>query len=260
MNAADDGLLFEREDARKKLDQVGRVILVGSGKGGVGKSFVASGLALALAGSGHRTGILDLDIHGASLPGYFGVSPPLTSTEKGLKPKVKAGVEIMSVALFTGNRPVPIRGSEKQNLVNQIFALTDWGRLEYLVVDLPPTTGDEVLSAFDLFGSKSVLILVTTPSPLAVSIVSRLRQLALGEGIPVGGVVINMAYIKEGNTKSFPFGRPNRPSMEKQLGSKVVAEIPLDGGVSSKGLVRMLAGRNEFSVAFKQLATCVTSS
>jgi ATP-binding protein involved in chromosome partitioning len=259
MSETGDGLLFEREDAKKKLERVGRVILVGSGKGGVGKSFVASGLALALARAGHRTGILDLDIHGASLPAYFGVSPPLTSTKKGLKPKVKEGIEIMSVALFTGNRPVPIRGSEKQNLVNEIFALTDWGRLEYLVVDLPPTTGDEVLSAFSLFGSKSVLILVTTPSPLAVSIVSRLRQLASGEGIPIRGVVINMAYLKKGKTKSFPFGRPNRPSMEKQLNSKVLAEIPLDEGVSSKGLIDVLRGKNEISAGFKRLATTVVA-
>jgi len=260
MNGADDGLLFEMGEARKKLEQIGKVILVGSGKGGVGKSFVASGLALTLAGLGHRTGILDLDIHGASLPSYFGVSPPLTSTEKGLKPKVKEDIEIMSVALFTGNRPVPIRGSEKRNLVNQIFALTNWGRLEYLVVDLPPTTGDEALSAFGLFGSKSALVLVTTPSPLAVSIVSRSRQLARGEGIPVLGVVINMAYLKKGKTKSFPFGRPDRSSIEKQLNSKVLVEIPLDEGLSSKGLVRMMTGRNDFSAAFKQLAAYVASS
>jgi len=256
----DDGLLFEKESARKKMEQVGRVIMVGSGKGGVGKSFVASGLAITLSRLGHRTGILDLDIHGASLPGYFGVSPPLTSTERGLKPKVKEGVEIMSVALFTGNRPVAVRGSEKQNLVNEVFALTDWGHLEYLVVDLPPTTGDEVLSAFELFGKKTGLILVTTPSPLAVSIVSRLRQLAKGEGIPVLGLVINMAYLKKGKRKSFPFGRSDSPSMEKRLSTKIIAEIPLDEGVSSKGLARMLTGRNEISPEFKRIAAFVASS
>lgn len=254
MIEGEEGLLYAREDAKKKLDKVAKVILVGSGKGGVGKSFVASGLAITLARSGLNTGILDLDIHGASLPSYFGVSPPLTSTEKGLKPKVRDGVEIMSVSLFTGNRPVPIRGREKQNLVNQIFALTDWGQLDYLVVDLPPTTGDEALSAFELFGSKSQLILVTTPSPLAVSVVSRLRQLARSEGIPVKGVVVNMAYLARGRTKSFPFGKPKRRSLERQLGSKVLAEIPLDEGVNAKGLVRMLSLPNQLSASFKRLA------
>ncbi len=254
-----DGLLFEREDARKKLGLIDRVILVGSGKGGVGKSFVASGLALSLAASGRGMGILDLDIHGASLPGYFGVAPPLTSTEKGLKPKSKHGIKIMSVALFTGDLPVPIRGGQKQNLVNKFFALTDWGRLDYLVVDLPPTTGDEALSAFDLFGPKSSLILVTTPSPLAVRIVSRLARLAGSERIPVGGAVVNMAYMENGRRKSFPFGRANHRSIERALGSKILVEIPLDANVGSKGLDEILKGRNEVAAAFRRLASLVTA-
>jgi ATP-binding protein involved in chromosome partitioning len=259
MSTAVEGLLFERRDARKKLNQIGKVILVGSGKGGVGKSLVASCLALSLAGSGYKTGILDLDIHGASLPGYFRVAPPLTSSEKGLKPKRKIGIEIMSVALFTGNRPVPVRGDEKQNLVNQVFALTDWGRLDYLVVDLPPTTGDEALSAFDLFASKSALVLVTTPSLLAVRIVSRLRQLARSERIPVEGIVVNMAYMRSGKEKSFPFGRLNHRSLERVLGSRILVEIPLDARVNSKGLDEMLKGRNDFAAAFRRLATMVAA-
>jgi len=259
MNEA-DGLRFVREDARKKLMAVGKVILVGSGKGGVGKSFVASCLALSLARSGSKTGILDLDIHGASLPSYFGVASPLESTEKGLKPKTKQGLEIMSLALLTGNNPVPLRGSEKQNLVNQVFALTDWGRLDYLVVDLPPTTGDEALSAFELFAPKSNLILVTTPSPLAVNIVSRLRQLAKSERIPVQGVVVNMAWARYGRSKYYPFGRTDRRLVEKALDSKILAEIPLVAAVSSKGPVEVIEGRNELSSAFKRLASLVTAS
>lgn len=259
MNGA-DGLRFVREDARKKLKDVGTVILVGSGKGGVGKSFVASCLALSLARSGNKTGILDLDIHGASLPSYLGVAPPLRSTEKGLEPKLKEGLEIMSLALLTGNRPVPLRGSEKQNLVNQVFALTDWGRLDYLVVDLPPTTGDEALSAFELFAPKSSLVLVTTPSPLAVSIVSRLRQLARSEGVPIRGVVVNMAWVRYGRNRSYPFGRPSRRLIEKVLDSKILVEIPLDASVSSKGPAQVIAGRNELSSAFKRLASLVTAN
>jgi len=259
MNDA-DGLRFVREDAGKKLGAVGEVILVGSGKGGVGKSFVASCLALSLARSGNKTGILDLDIHGASLPGYLGVAPPLESTEKGLKPKTREGLEVMSLALLTGDNPVPLRGSDKQNLVNQVFALTDWGRLDFLVVDLPPTTGDEALSAFELFAPKSSLILVTTPSPFAVSIVSRLRQLARSERIPVRGVVVNMAWARQGRSKSYPFGRTDRRLVEKALDSKILTEVPLDAAVSSRGPVEAIDRRNELSSAFKRLASLVTAS
>lgn len=259
MSEATDGLLFVKADASRKLDGVGRVVLVGSGKGGVGKSFVASGLALSLARSGKRTGILDLDIHGASLPHYFGVAPPLRSTERGLRPKTKQGLKIMSIALFTGNLPVPVRGGEKQNLVNQVFALTDWGRLDYLVVDLPPTTGDEALSAFDLFGSKSVLVLVTTPSPIAVEIVSRLRQLAESERVPVAGVVVNMAYMAKGKRRVFPFGRPDRKHIERALDSRIVAEFPFDARVSSIDLGEILRRRTELSEAFRRMTALLTA-
>jgi ATP-binding protein involved in chromosome partitioning len=247
---------FEAAASRKKLEAVGKVVLVGSGKGGVGKSLVACGLALSLARKGYRTGILDIDIHGASVPSYLGVRPPIRSSVKGLEPKKVGGLRVMSLALFTGDNPIPVRGDKKQGIITQLFGLTDWGKLDFLVVDLPPSTGDELLSAFALFEEKSTLVLVTTPSKGAVTVVSRLRRLADSERVPLEGLVLNMAYLKQGGKSLYPFGRPDRESITRSLRSRVLVELPLEPKVSSEGLVRVLKDeRNGVSVALDRLAS-----
>ncbi len=251
---------FEGAASRKKMEAVGRVILVGSGKGGVGKSFVSCGLALSLERKGYRTGVLDIDIHGASVPGYLGVRPPVSSTARGLEPKKVAGLKVMSLALFTGEKPIPLRGDKKQSLITQLFASTNWGKLDFLVVDLPPSTGDELLSAFALFQGKSTLILVTTPSKGATTVVSRLRRLAEIERVPVEGIVLNMAYLKASKGRVlYPFGKPDRESIERSLRSRVLVELPLEPTVSSEGLVSLLRARgNGISVALDRLASSLT--
>jgi len=255
---ADESNFVFTEATKSKLEQVAKVILVGSGKGGVGKSTVASGLALSLSRKGKRTALLDIDIHGASVPDYLEVAPPVKSSEKGLEPKVKNGLLVMSLGLFTGSLPVPIRGADKQELITQLFALTDWGKLDYLVVDLPPSMGDELLSAFSLFSGKATLILVTTPSPSAVNVVSRLRQLAETEKVPVQGIVINMAYLLAGKRKTFPFGRPDHRILEAKFRSRIIAEVPLEPSVSSRGLNTVLKESNDFSRTFRKLAEYIS--
>ena len=245
--------------AEEKLERIANVILVGSGKGGVGKSTVAVGLALSLSRKGHRTALLDVDIHGAGVPEYLGLGPPVRSSKKGLEPKVKDGLMVMSLGLFTGSLPVPMRGEGKQELITQLFALTDWGELDYLVVDLPPSMGDELLSAFSLFSGKATLALVTTPSSGAVSVVSRLRRLAETEKVPVRGVVVNMAYLLAGRARTFPFGRPDRKLLEAKLRSTIIAEVPLEPSVSTRGLGAVLKESNGFSLAFRKLAEYVSS-
>jgi ATP-binding protein involved in chromosome partitioning len=147
-----------------------------------------------------------------------------------------------------------MRGIDKQDLITQFLALTNWGRLDYLVVDLPPGTADELLSAFDLFAGKSSLVLVTTPSRNAVNVVSRLRRLAATEKVPIEGIVLNMAYIDGGRTrKTSPFGRTSRKSLEATLDSTVISEIPLEPRVNSESLYEVLHGRNSISVAFRNL-------
>jgi len=250
---------FQTLEARKRVGGFRKIILVGSGKGGVGKSFVACAIALLLSEKGYRTGILDIDIHGASVPNYLEVKPPLRSTKNGLAPKVTNGLKVMSVALLAGDNPVPMRGSEKQDLITQFLALTDWGRLDYLIVDLPPSTGDELFSALDLFAGKSSLVLVTTPSRNAIGVVSRLRRLAETEGVPVEGIVLNMAYAQVGKrNRTFPFGRIDGRVLERALDSKMIAEIPLEPKVNQGGLRAVLKGRNATSAAFRSLLERLT--
>ena len=250
--------LISRGTAKERLERIAKVILVGSGKGGVGKSTVASGLALSLSHEGQRTALLDIDIHGTSVPGYLEVGPPVRSSKKGLEPKMKDGLMVMSLGFFTGSLPVPMRGEGKQELITQLFALTDWGELDYLVVDLPPSMGDELLSAFSLFSEKATLALVTTPSPGAVSVVSRLRRLAETERVPVQGIIVNMAYVLAGKTKAFPFGKPDHKFLEAKLKSTIIVEIPLEPLLSTLGLSAVLKGSNEFSRAFRKLAVCIS--
>jgi ATP-binding protein involved in chromosome partitioning len=251
---------YVRLGAKKRLGQIGRVILVGSGKGGVGKSLVACGLGLRLSEAGYRTGILDTDLHGASVPHYLGVSPPVSSGAGGVVPKESGKVKVMSVALFTGDKPVPVRGGGKGGLITELFALTDWGSLDFLVVDLPPSTGDELLTAFGLFAPKSTLLLVTTPSPGSLSVVSRLRGLASSEGIPVGGVVMNMAFAEAGGKRIYPFGRAEASETESRLGAPLLAQVPLEPAVSRSGLRRALDAKTPFSDAFHEIAKRVLSA
>jgi ATP-binding protein involved in chromosome partitioning len=256
------GMDFETAASKKKLGSIGRVVLVGSGKGGVGKSLVSCGLALSLAREGYRTAILDIDVHGASVPSYLGVGPPVRSSIKGLEPKRVGGLKAMSLGLFTGDNPIPLRGDKKQGLITQLFALTNWGRLDFLVVDLPPSTGDELLAAFALFEGKSALILVTTPSAGAITVVSRLRRLAEIERVPVEGVVLNMAYLKagKGGKVLYPFGKPDHESVAHSLRSRVLVEIPLEPKVSSESLVRVLhAQGNGVAIALNRLASSLTA-
>ena len=256
---AQNRLTFQALEARRRVEAFGRVILVGSGKGGVGKSFVACAIAQLLADRRYRVGILDIDIHGASVPSILQVRPPLRSTKDGLEPKESNGVKVMSVALLTGDNPVPMRGNDKQELITQFLSLTDWGPLDYLVVDLPPSTGDELLSAFELFVGKSTLLLVTTPSPNAVGVVSRLSRLAKRERVPVAGIVLNMAYIERGRSgKTFPFGRIDRVRLEGALDSNVIAEIPLEPRLNDEGLLKVVRGRSATSVALRKLLDRLT--
>lgn len=261
--ASGRALDFEASASRKKLKAIGRVIMVGSGKGGVGKSLVSCGLAISLSRRGYKTGLFDIDIHGASIPGYLGVRPPVRSTARGLEPKKVGGVEVMSLALFTGANPIPMRGEKKQSLITQLFSLTNWGGLDFLVVDLPPSTGDELLSAFSIFGGRSSLILVTTPSRTAIEIVGRLRRLAETEKVPVEGVVVNMAYTKERRAReartAYPFGRPDTEAIGRSLRARVIEQIPLDPRVSSAGLAKVMAAKNDVSRAFGRLASLVSA-
>lgn len=245
---------LEQSDVTRRLDTISKVVLVGSGKGGVGKTTISCGLAATLAGAGLSTAVLDLDLHGPSVPECLGTGPPVKSSERGLEPKEVGGVKVMSLGLFTGENPLPIRGQDKGELIAQFFASTNWGELDRLVVDLPPTLGDEMLAAFELFSSRSSLVLVTTPAPPALRIVSMLRSLADKEREKVAGAVVNMAYLRENGTMTYPFGRVRAETLEKKLKARVLAKVPLEPAVASRGLLRAMDASEGLRSAFLRLA------
>ncbi|RYY09248.1 MAG: MRP family ATP-binding protein, partial [Chitinophagaceae bacterium] len=184
------------------LKDIKNIILVSSGKGGVGKSTVASNLAICLAADGAAVGLIDADIYGPSQPIMFGVEgakPQARETAEGrtlILPVEKYGVKMLSLGFFADpGQPVPWRGPMASNAVKQLFNDADWGELDYLIVDLPPGTGDihiTITQSFQITGA----VIVTTPQQVALADTRKglLMFRMPGINVPILGVVENMSY------------------------------------------------------------------
>ena len=180
----------------KRLKNVKRVISVASGKGGVGKSLVASSLALNLANKGYNVGLFDLDLYGPSSHVILGVKGQgFPEEEKGIIPPKVHGIDFMSVVYFTKDKPSPFRGIDVSNIIIELLAITQWGSLDYLIIDMPPGIGDETLDVIRLI-KKSEFLVVSTPSKVALAAVSKLLKLLKELKIPIIGVLENMAMTK----------------------------------------------------------------
>lgn len=176
---------------KNRLKNIKRIIAVASGKGGVGKSLIASALALSLAKKGYRVGLLDLDLYGPSSHIILGVTDVFPKEEKGLIPPTVHGIQFMSIVYFTEEKPSPFRGVDITNIILELLAITRWGVLDYLIIDMPPGIGDETLDVMR-FIQKSEFLVVTTPSKVAMGAVSKLLQLLKELKKPVLGVIENM--------------------------------------------------------------------
>ncbi|WP_457750487.1 ATP-binding protein [Thermococcus sp.] len=180
-----------------RLEKVKRIIPVVSGKGGVGKSLISTTLALALAGKGYKVGLLDLDFHGASDHVILGFEPKeFPEEDKGVVPPTVHGIKFMSIAYYTENRPTPLRGKEISDALIELLTITRWDELDYLVIDMPPGLGDQLLDVLR-FLKKGEFLVVATPSKLALNVVEKLIQLLLEEKHSVLGVVENMVLRSE---------------------------------------------------------------
>lgn len=179
-----------------------RVYLVGSGKGGVGKSSVTANLAVALAEQGHRVGLIDADIFGFSIPGQLGlgsagdtVKP--TRIDEMILPPVAFGVKVISIGMFLdGNKPVAWRGPMLHRAVEQFLTDVFWGDLDFLLVDLPPGTGDIAISLGQLLPTAKTVV-VTTPQIAAAEVAERSGSVGLQTGQSVAGVIENMAWLQQ---------------------------------------------------------------
>jgi ATP-binding protein involved in chromosome partitioning len=231
-----------RSDDRALLPDVRNIIAVASGKGGVGKSTVAANLAVALAQSGARTGLVDADIFGPSLPLMFGaVQEKLFVQEKDgrmlMEPLEKYGVKLLSIGfLVDPGQAVPWRGPMASKALRQLLADATWGALDYLVVDLPPGTSDihlTLVSAVPLTGA----VIVTTPQEVALADARKgVAMFGMPQvNVPVLGLVENMAWFEAGAQRHYLLGKDGGKRLAGELGVPLLAAIPIDEAVSQSG-------------------------
>ena len=239
--AAERDRAADQERLAARMSLVGRKILVLSGKGGVGKSTVAANLALALAAAGRRVGLLDVDIHGPSIPQLLRVDgagiPPSGDV---LQPVAAAhGLKVMSIGFLLANRDDAViwRGPLKMSVIRQFLADVDWGPLDVLVVDCPPGTGDEPLSVVQLLGDADGAVVVTTPQDLAVADVRRCVRFCEQLNLPVLGVIENMSgfVCPACGHRTDIFRSGGGRAMAADLGVPFLGSVPVDPGIAEAG-------------------------
>lgn len=175
----------------KRLARVEKIIAVSSGKGGVGKSLIASTLALILSRRGQRVGLLDLDFTSPSTHVILNVEGLRPEEKEGIIPPQVQGMKYLSIIYYTRDEPTPMRGEDMSNALIELFAITRWGDLDFLVIDMPPGIGDATLDMIRLIEKINFLV-VTTPSKLAFETVKKLIHLLKDLKIPIVGIVENM--------------------------------------------------------------------
>lgn len=220
----------------EQSNEISRVVGVMSGKGGVGKSLVAGLLATALRRSGHDVGILDADITGPSIPKMFGMAKPPDVSDIGIFPgETETGIKVISINLFL-HRPeeaVIWRGPMISNAIKQFWSDVFWGKLDYLLVDLPPGTADAPLTVMQTLPLDGVVI-VTSPQDLAAMVVHKAVSMCRKMKIPVIGLVQNMAGMECPSCKTmlYPFGRSDGEGLAAGMGIPYLLDIPIDPQIS----------------------------
>ena len=180
----------------ERLMRIRRIIAVSSGKGGVGKSMVATTLALSLAQEGYRVGLFDLDFTGPSTHIILGVPKSLQpKEEKGIVPPTFQRLSYMSLVYYVGDNPAPLRGADVSNALIELLSVTQWGELDFLLIDMPPGIGDAVLDLARLVERIEFLI-ITTPSLLAFEVVKKQLALLCELKMPIIGIIENMKMDK----------------------------------------------------------------
>ncbi len=254
-----------------ELPGVENIILVASGKGGVGKSTVASNLAITYASQGYQTALLDADLYGPSIPILFGLENQQPGVKKVdeqdiMVPLESYGVRIMSIGfLMNSQDPVIWRGPMASNALTQLLTTTEWGRLDYLIVDMPPGTGDIIITLAQKLRQAMGLVVIT-PQKLAVSDGLKAANMFLNKklSIPLLGVVENMSYFvpkKHPDEKYDVFGSGGGNELAAKTQSPLLAQIPLVQDVSEsmdQGKNLLESDNGMMKEAFSSLAEAIT--
>ena len=248
-------------DMSELLSGVKNVIAVASGKGGVGKSTIAVNLAVALSKTGAKVGLLDADIYGPSVPLMLGLKPGLVADENGkILPQEIYGLKVMSMGLAPqqGEQNVGIwRGPIISGIIKQFLTDVNWGELDYLIVDLPPGTGDAPLTLAQTIPITGVVV-VTTPQIAAMNIALKAAYMFKKLGIPIIGVVENMSYFTcpHCNNQTNVFGAADEQVIMDRFGAPLVGRIPLYPKVvedSDQGKPAVLDD-SDYAKVFEQVA------
>ena len=216
---------------------VRNLIAVGSGKGGVGKTTVAVNLAIASANLGHKTGLLDADVYGPNVPLMMGTNQTPTAIGERIQPLEKYGVRLMSMGFLSpGDKPLVWRGPMLHSVIQQFLRGVDWGELDYLIIDLPPGTGDVQLSLVQTAPITGAIV-VTTPSDVSLEDARKAVRMFEQVKVPVLGIVENMSYLDcphcHERIDVFSSGGGRRTA--KEMGVNFLGALPLDPTVRIGG-------------------------
>jgi len=231
------------------LPSVKNIIVVASGKGGVGISTVSTNLAIALARNGEKVALVDADIYGPSIPKMFGIEnarPDVTTfgDKEMMFPIEKYGVKIMSIGFFlAANQGLIWRGPMAANAITQLFENTEWGEIDYMIIDFPPGTGDIQLTTVQKIKLTGVII-VTTPQEIALNDARKAASMFTNPdlNVPILGIIENMSWFtpkKHPEEKYYIFGQGGGAILASELNSTLLGQIPLVsevGEAAEKGL------------------------
>ena len=226
---------------QKTLKDIKNVLVVMSGKGGVGKSTVSTNLALAFAEKGQRVGLLDVDIHGPDIPKMLGIEGmTVTGSKQGMRPvEARKNLCVVSMALLPklGNSPIIWRGPIKMGVIRQFLSEVEWGPLDYLIVDLPPGTGDEPLSIAQLMPERARALIVTTPQEVALLDVRKSIGFAQQLNMSIAGIIENMNGLvcPHCQKEIFLFKKGGGRRIARETEVPLLASIPFDPQIVESG-------------------------
>uniref|UniRef100_A0A7C4EMS6 Iron-sulfur cluster carrier protein n=1 Tax=Thermodesulfovibrio aggregans TaxID=86166 RepID=A0A7C4EMS6_9BACT len=237
----------ERQEIRKELSikltvsLIKRKIVVLSGKGGVGKSTVSTNVAVGLSRKGYKVGLLDIDIHGPNIPNMLGLQgiTPLV-TDMGIFPlKIYDNLQTISIGFFLENKDTPVawRGPLKHRMIEQFLCDVRWGETDYLIVDSPPGTGDEILSIIQLLDRVDSAIIVSTPQDVALADVRRAIKFCTDYKVPILGIIENMSGFvcpHCGNTVDI-FKTGGAEKLAEEYNVPFLGKIPIDTAIVQAG-------------------------
>lgn len=255
---------MEERLLKERMSQVKHKILVLSGKGGVGKSTVAVNLAFSLAKAGLKVGLMDVDVHGPSIPAMLGLDRAQFSAGKtgGIQPVPRGDVKVVSIGFMLPDSDTPViwRGPLKMGLIQQFLRDVEWGPLDYLVVDAPPGTGDEPLSVGQLLPEAEALI-VTTPQRISAVDVRKSIMFCRKLNLPVMGVVENMnglvcPHCGE-HIEVFPSGETSK--MVDELNVPLLASLPMDPSISAVSDKGEIPGDDPNSIVHQRMEPLTAS-